>query len=70
MCTTFPHYNRDDRLLLLHDKHLVDASVLHWVGGTQPDEGSRHMINVKPPDQLCNRAWSHGGFKSYTQWEA
>ena len=48
--TTFPHYARDTRLLLLHERKLVDASVLHWVGGTQFDEGSRHMINVKPLD--------------------
>ena len=48
--TTFPHYARDTKLLLLHDKKLVDASVLHWVGGTQFEEGSRHMISVKPPD--------------------
>ena len=24
--------------------------MLHWVGGTTPDEGSRHMMNVKPLD--------------------
>ena len=43
-------YPRDTRLLLLHERKLVDASVLHWVGGTTQDEGSRHLINVKPPD--------------------
>ena len=48
--TTFPHYKRDQRLMLLHDKKLVDASVLNWVGGTQYEEGSRHMISVKPPE--------------------
>ena len=46
--TTFPHYPRDTKLLLLHQRQVVDASVLHWVGGTVEDEGSRHMINVKP----------------------
>ena len=40
-------YTRDQRLLLLHDKKLVDATVLHWVGGTQLDEGSRHMRRNK-----------------------
>ena len=46
--TTFPHYARDTKLLLLHEKKLVDASVLYWVGAFEYDEGSRHMISVKP----------------------
>ena len=46
--TTFPHYARDTKLLLLHEKKLVDASVLNWVGAFEYDEGSRHMISIKP----------------------
>ena len=56
--TTFPHYPRDTALLLLHEKKLVDASVLHWVGGTNYDEGSRHMINVKAlEDKTGSQVW-------------
>ena len=47
--TTFPHYPRDTNLLLLHEKKVVDASVLHWVGGTQYEEGSRLMSSPDLP---------------------
>ena len=30
--TDFAGYPRDTRLLLLHNKRLVDAVVLHWLG--------------------------------------
>jgi hypothetical protein len=47
--TTFPHYARGTKLLVIHDGMLVDASVIHWVGSTEASEGSRHMILVRSP---------------------
>ena len=47
--TTVTGYPRNTKLLLLHDGKLVDAMVLHWMGSTDYKEGSRHMVNVKPP---------------------
>ena len=32
--TTSVGYPRDTKLLLLHNNKLVDATVLHWLGGT------------------------------------
>ena len=46
--TTSVGYARDTRILVLHNNKLVDASVLHWLGGTDYQGGSRHMLNVKP----------------------
>ena len=45
--TAFPHYERGTRLLLLHEGHMVDASVLHWLGALDPTEGSRHMVLLR-----------------------
>ena len=46
--TTSVGYPRDTKVLLMHNNKFVDASVLYWLGGTDWQEGSRHMLNVKP----------------------
>ena len=56
--TTMPGYARDTRLLVLHNNKLTDAVVLQWLGSTNPEEGSRHMVNLKAPGaQTGAQAW-------------
>ena len=33
---------------MLHNNRLVDAVVLQWLGGTDLEEGSKHMVNGAP----------------------
>ena len=46
--TTSVGYARDTKVLVLHNGKLVDGQVLSWLGGTDFQDGSRHMINIKP----------------------
>jgi hypothetical protein len=43
-----PGYERGTKLLLLFRNKLVDATVMEWAGKINYEEGSRHMVNVKP----------------------
>ena len=57
--TTMPGYARDQRILLLHNQKLVDAVVLKWLGSTNLEEGSRHMVNLKPPNATVGaQSWA------------
>ena len=47
--TSYSGYARDTRILLVHHKKLVDATVLNWLGAFNAEEGAKHLVRSPLP---------------------
>ena len=52
--TSYSGYARDTRILLVHQKKLVDATVLNWMGAFNAEEGAKHLVRSPLPRMISN----------------
>ena len=52
--TSYSGYARDTRILLVHHKKLVDATVLNWLGAFNAEEGAKHLVRSPLPRMISH----------------